>query len=121
VTIRPAPSTSATATWSQFLEPCARDDGHKPGKARSLLSVSGRFRLEFFDVFHGMLAGVPPGGPNRPAVRSAVRLAVRLPDGSQRTLEAAPLTMAERHANTLPAPASGQRGRVVALALAAAR
>jgi hypothetical protein len=85
----------ASALWKR-LAPYARVDGHNEGKARSLLSVAGRQRLEFFDVFHGLVTGSPTGG--------VFRLALRDPDGRRRTVEAPALTMAARHAVVAATP-----------------
>jgi hypothetical protein len=86
---------AAARLW-QRLSPYARVDGHNEGKARSLLSLAGRARIEFFDVFHGLVMGAPAGG--------AFGLAVRRPDGGRRALTAPALTPAERQAHRPAAP-----------------
>jgi hypothetical protein len=55
------------------LFPYARADGHNDAKRISLLDVRGSDTIEFFDVFHGLVYGVPDHG--------LYRLTVRLPDG----------------------------------------
>ena len=69
--------------------PYVRVDGHNPGKARALLSVSGVERYEFFDIFHGLLFGPPDGG--------RFRLRLRTPGATRDQGVAAPaLTLGER-------------------------
>ncbi len=82
------------------LLPYTRVDGTNPGKQRALLSVSGAEEIEFFDVFHGLTYGVPPGGVHR--------LDVRLP-GANRTsrIDLPALTLAQRQAFK---PAADTRG-----------
>jgi len=60
------------------LLPYARADGHNLGKRRALLGVSGADKIEFFDVFHGLLFG-PLGSKRNEAAPGFHRLQVRLP------------------------------------------
>jgi hypothetical protein len=64
------------------LLPYARADGHNDAKRVALLGVAGGDEIEYFDVFHGLLYGAPPGGEHR--------ISLRLPDGrtASRTLPA---------------------------------
>ncbi|SFJ07947.1 Peptidase family S41 [Sphingomonas sp. NFR04] len=57
------------------LLPYARADGHNDAKRVSLLEVRGDDDIEFFDVFHGLAFGAPPG--------SLHRITARRPDGKR--------------------------------------
>jgi hypothetical protein len=60
-------------TMLQALLPYTRADGNNDAKRRNLLNLRGRNKFEFFDVFHGLVYGEPPGG--------VFRLDVKTPDG----------------------------------------
>ncbi len=77
-------------TMLQALLPYARADGGNDAKRRNLLSLHGLARYEFFDVFHGLVYGEPPGG--------VFRLDVKTPDGRISVADVAALSTAERHA-----------------------
>jgi Peptidase family S41 len=77
-------------TMLAALLPYARADGNNDAKRRNLLNLRGQARYEFFDVFHGLVYGEPPGG--------VFRLDVKTPDGKISVVEVAALTTAERHA-----------------------
>jgi hypothetical protein len=77
-------------TMLAALLPYARADGNNDGKRRNLLNLRGLSRYEFFDVFHGLVYGEPPGG--------VFRLDVKTPDGKISVVEVPALTTAERHA-----------------------
>ncbi|PXA99432.1 peptidase S41 [Nostoc sp. 3335mG] len=68
----------------------ARADGHNDAKRVSLLGMSGGDRIEYFDVFHGLVFGAPRGGIHR--------LDVKLPDVRARAVEVAAIGLAERQA-----------------------
>ncbi len=84
-------------TMLQALLPYTRADGNNDAKRRSLLQLRGQGRYEFFDVFHGLVYGEPPGG--------VFKLDVKTPDGKISVVEVAALTTDERHAQ-LPQPAA---------------
>lgn len=73
------------------LLPYARADGHNDAKRTALLEVRGGERIEYFDVFHGLVHGAP-GGEHV--------LRVRLPDGAQRTMDFPAWTLEQRRAAT---------------------
>jgi hypothetical protein len=77
-------------TMLQALLPYTRADGNNDAKRRDLLNLRGLNRYEFFDVFHGLVYGEPPGG--------VFRLDVKTPDGKISAVEVPALTTAERHA-----------------------
>jgi hypothetical protein len=77
-------------TMLAALLPYARADGNNDAKRRNLLNLRGLSRYEFFDVFHGLVYGEPPGG--------VFRLDVKTPDGKISVVEVPALTTAERHA-----------------------
>ena len=83
-------------TMLAALLPYTRADGNNDAKRRSLLQLSGRTRYEFFDVFHGLVYGEPPGG--------VFRLDVKTPDGNISVVEVAALTMAERETENQMGP-----------------
>jgi Peptidase family S41 len=76
-------------TMLSALLPYARADGNNDAKRRNLLNLRGLARYEFFDVFHGLIYGEPPGG--------VFRLDVKTPDGKISVVEVPALTTAERH------------------------
>jgi hypothetical protein len=80
------------------LLPYARADGGNDAKRRALLSVLGIDRIEYFDVFQGLLQ--PPRG-------GAHVLVVRAPSGRVRTIEAPAITLAERRATVRGLPDDG--------------
>ena len=84
-------------TMLHALLPYTRADGNNDAKRRNLLHLRGVGKLEFFDVFHGLVYGEPPGG--------VFRLDVKTPDGKISVVEVAALTMDERHAQ-VPQPAA---------------
>jgi Peptidase family S41 len=67
-----------------------RADGNNDAKRRNLLHLRGAGKLQFFDVFQGLVYGEPPGG--------VFRLDVKTPDGKISVAEVPALTMDERHA-----------------------
>lgn len=77
-------------TMLHALLPYTRADGNNDAKRRNLLSLRTLDRYEFFDVFHGLVYGEPPGG--------VFRLDVKTPDGRISVVEVQALTTAERHA-----------------------
>jgi Peptidase family S41 len=77
-------------TMLAALLPYARADGNNDAKRRNLLGLRGLSQYEFFDVFHGLVYGEPPGG--------VFKLDVKTPDGKISVVEAPALTAAERHA-----------------------
>jgi Peptidase family S41 len=77
-------------TMLQALLPYTRADGNNDAKRRNLLHLRGAGKLEFFDVFQGLVYGEPPGG--------VFRLDVKTPDGKISVVEVPALTMDERHA-----------------------
>lgn len=72
------------------LMPYARADGHNDAKRVALLEVTGTDRIEYFDIFHGLVFGPPKG--------KAYQLQVRLPNGTKAAREVAPITLADRRA-----------------------
>lgn len=76
------------------LMPYARADGGNDAKRVSLLEVRGDDRIEYFDVFQGLLMP-PPGGVHRVTVRD--------PGGRIRTVALPPHTLAQRRAAMAPA------------------
>ena len=77
-------------TMLAALLPYTRADGNNDAKRRNLLNLRGLSKYEFFDVFHGLVYGEPPGG--------VFRLDVKTPDGKISVVEVPALTTAERHA-----------------------
>ncbi len=77
-------------TMLAALLPYTRADGNNDAKRRNLLNLRGLNKYEFFDVFHGLVYGEPPGG--------VFRLDVKSPDGKISVVEVPALTTAERHA-----------------------
>ena len=77
-------------TMLHALLPYTRADGNNDAKRRNLLHLRGAGKLEFFDVFHGLVYGEPPGG--------VFRLDVKTPDGKISVVEVPALTTDERHA-----------------------
>jgi Peptidase family S41 len=77
-------------TMLQALLTYTRADGNNDAKRRNLLHLRGAGKLEFFDVFQGLVYGEPPGG--------VFRLDVKTPDGKISVVEVPALTMDERHA-----------------------
>lgn len=71
------------------LLPYARADGHNDAKRVDLLSVRGGDRIEYFDVFHGLVFGAPASGH---------RLAIRQPDGARRMVELPAWNLRQRQA-----------------------
>jgi hypothetical protein len=81
-------------TMLAALLPYTRADGNNDAKRRNLLHLRGLGRYEFFDVFHGLVYGEPPGG--------VFKLDVKTPDGKISVAEVPALTTAERHAQLPP-------------------
>jgi hypothetical protein len=77
-------------TMLAALLPYTRADGNNDAKRRNLLNLRGLSKYEFFDVFHGLVYGEPPGG--------VFRLDGKTPDGKISVVEVPALTTAERHA-----------------------
>lgn len=69
------------------LLPYTRADGSNDGKRRSLLGVRGDARIEYFDVFQGLLMP-PPGGAHRLTIVTA--------NGRARTLDVPAIDLAAR-------------------------
>lgn len=78
----------AAASMLATLLPYARADGHNDGKRVSLLGVSGTERIEYFDVFHGLVFGAPAGAEHR--------LVVRPPGSSKRSIGLPAIGLAQR-------------------------
>ncbi|MEM8981292.1 MAG: S41 family peptidase, partial [Pseudomonadota bacterium] len=78
----------APSAMLERLLPFTRADGAAPGKRKALLEVQNRSRFEYFDVFHGLIYGEPSGGMHT--------IAFRHPKGETKSLEAAPITLAQR-------------------------
>ena len=74
----------------------ARADGHNDAKRKALLEVQGFDRIEYFDVFHGIVFGSAPGGVHR--------LGLRMLDGSQTLRETPALGLDQRSAEMGAAP-----------------
>ncbi|HEX8553121.1 MAG TPA: S41 family peptidase [Sphingomonas sp.] len=55
----------APAAMLARLMPYARADGGNDAKRVSLLDMRGDDRIEYFDVFHGLLYGAPAGGEHQ--------------------------------------------------------
>ncbi|RYD59810.1 MAG: peptidase S41 [Sphingomonadales bacterium] len=70
------------------MMPYARADGGNDAKRVSLLEVRGSDRIEFFDVFHGLMFAAPAGGVHR--------LIVQLPNGLRAAREMAAIDLAAR-------------------------
>jgi hypothetical protein len=85
------------ATLLDSLMPYARADGHNDAKRRALLEVQGFDRVEYFDVFHGLVFGAPSGGLHQ--------LELRTPDGARLSREAPALGLNRRRAEMGPQPA----------------
>ncbi len=77
-------------TMLAALLPYTRADGNNDAKRRNLLNLRGLTRHEFFDVFHGLVYGEPPGG--------VFKLDVKTPDGKISAIEVPALTTQQRHA-----------------------
>lgn len=92
--VRPAEMLAA-------MMPLARADGHNDAKRRALLGVSGKARIETFDVLHGLLYGVPADG--------AHRIRMRQLGGRQVTVDMPALTLAQRQAFLPPTDDRGDR------------
>lgn len=75
------------------LLPYARADGHNDAKRVSLLEVRGDDSIEYFDVFHGLEYGAPPGGVHR--------IVARRPDGRRVAVALPPIDLAQRRAQTV--------------------
>ncbi|WP_294329228.1 S41 family peptidase [uncultured Sphingomonas sp.] len=74
------------------LLPYARADGHNDAKRVSLLEVRGDDSIEYFDVFHGLEYGAPPGGVHR--------IVARRPDGRRVAVACPAIGLAQRRAQT---------------------
>jgi hypothetical protein len=72
------------------LLPLARADGNNDAKRVSLLGVRGDDRIEFFDVFHGLVFGAPSGGGHR--------IVARRPDGRRVAVALPAIDLAQRRA-----------------------
>jgi hypothetical protein len=77
-------------TMLAALLPYARADGNNDARRRNLLHLRRQTPYDFFDVFHGLVYGEPPGG--------VFRLDMRTPDGAISTRELPALTTDEAHA-----------------------
>ncbi|MEO0881837.1 MAG: S41 family peptidase [Pseudomonadota bacterium] len=82
------------------LLPYTRADGAAPGKRRALLDVQHRARLEYFDIFHGLIYGAPADGVHR--------ITARTPLGAEVSVDAPAIDLAERQA--MRKAAIGARG-----------
>ncbi|MEL7453766.1 MAG: S41 family peptidase [Pseudomonadota bacterium] len=74
----------------QQLLPYTRADGAALGKRIALLEVQHRARIEYFDVFHGLVYGAPEDGVHR--------LRAILPDGRAISVNGPALDLAARKA-----------------------
>lgn len=70
------------------LMPYTRADGAAPGKRKALLEVQNRSRFEYFDIFHGLIYGEPPGGVHH--------ISARVPGGEEISIEAPAIDLAAR-------------------------
>ncbi len=70
------------------LMPYVRADGHNDAKRISLLEVTGSERIETFDVFHGLIYGMPADGRHR--------LDVCLPGARETTIDVPVIDLATR-------------------------
>lgn len=70
------------------LMPYTRADGSAFVKRKALLEVQHREKFEYFDIFHGLVYGEPAGGVHR--------IEYTDPKGRSRTLDSAPISLAER-------------------------
>ena len=68
--------------------PYTRSDGHNDAKREALLEVQGFDRIEYFDVFHGLVFRAAPGGVHS--------LKVRRLDGRQSVREVPALDLKQR-------------------------
>jgi len=80
----------AAAQMLADLLPYTRADGTALGKRKALLEVQHRSRLEFFDVFHGLVYGTPESGQ--------YEIVCTPPSGQRRTVRVAPISLADRRA-----------------------
>lgn len=80
----------AAPAMLEALMPLVRADGANDGKRAALLGVAGADGIETFDVFHGLVFGVPSGGEHR--------LVLRLPGGRKRLVQLPAIGLAERRA-----------------------
>lgn len=83
------------------LLPYARADGHNDAKRVSLLEVRGNDGIEFFDVFHGLAFGDPPGGVHRITARS--------PEGRHLMVECPAIGLDQRRAQRVAPDYRGDR------------
>jgi hypothetical protein len=81
------------------LTPFARADGHNDAKRISLLGVTGTERIEYFDVFQGLVFGAPANGLHR--------LVLRRVTGEEMRIELPAFGLAERQAQTKQRDYSG--------------
>lgn len=81
------------------LLPYARADGHNDAKRVSLLEVRGDDRIEYFDVFHGLIFGAPAGGEHR--------IVARRPDGRQVAVALPAIGLAQRRGQAVARDARG--------------
>jgi hypothetical protein len=86
LTINDVPAADLLRT----LLPYARADGHNDAKRAALLGVTGTDSVEYFDVFHGLIFGAPPGGGHR--------IILRRTTGEEARLELPPIGLIERQA-----------------------
>lgn len=93
--IKAVDGVAVSDIW-RALAQYVRVDGHNDGKAHALLSVTGIERIEFFDIFHGLVFGAPGNG------RFSLRY--RTP-GVQRdvTVDTPALTLTERRSQMVAA------------------
>lgn len=80
----------SAATMLDSLLPFARADGSNDAKRVALLGVGGGDRIEYFDVFQGLVYGAPANGVHR--------LALRTPDGRRIRRELPAIGLAARQA-----------------------
>lgn len=74
--------------------PYARADGHNDAKRVALLGMAGGDKIEFFDVFHGLVYGVPGDGIHR--------LHLRTPGGRETRHAVAAIGLSARQAQMTP-------------------
>lgn len=80
-----------TREMLKAMLPYARADGHNDAKRIAQFDMRGTDDWEAFDIFHGLLFGVPPGGVHRITAGG-------------RTIDLPALTLAERRASAASLP-----------------
>uniref|UniRef100_UPI003A863CF9 S41 family peptidase n=2 Tax=Sphingomonas sp. GlSt437 TaxID=3389970 RepID=UPI003A863CF9 len=88
----------AATAMLRALMPYARADGHNDAKRVSLLGVNGRDRIEYFDVFQGLVFGARSDATHL--------LSLRLPNGDEQQRQVPTLNLADRRAQMAAGPTS---------------